>query len=115
MIVVSDSVKNSRKDRSCSEKMKLTTALLTGDKSENARITAELLGIEHAFGELTPHDKLHEIEALRSRYGETMFIGDGINDGPVLAGADVSGAMQTGSDLAIEAADMVFMNPEPNR
>lgn len=114
MIVVSDSVKKTAaKTVAALKKMNLTTALLTGDKSENARITAELLGIEHAFGELTPHDKLHEIEALRSRYGETMFIGDGINDGPVLAGADVSGAMQTGSDLAIEAADMVFMNPEP--
>lgn len=114
MIIVSDSMKKTAAKAVASlKKMKIKTALLTGDKSENARITADLLGIEHACGELTPHDKLHEIENLRKQYGEILFVGDGINDGPVLAGADVSGAMQTGSDLAIEAADMVFMNSEP--
>lgn len=114
MIIVSDSVKKTAaKTVDALKKMKLKTALLTGDKSENARITADMLGIEHACGELSPHDKLYEIENLRKQYGAIMFVGDGINDGPVLAAADFSGAMQTGSDLAIEAADMVFMNPEP--
>lgn len=114
MIIVSDSVKRTAKDAVKALKaMGIAMALLTGDKSDNARITAKSLGIDYARGGLMPDDKLHEIEQLREKYGSVMFVGDGINDGPVLAGADVGGAMQTGSDLALEAADMVLMNPEP--
>lgn len=93
--------------------MGIHTAMLTGDKPENAAITAEKLGIEYSRGGLMPEGKLEEIESLRSKYGKVMFVGDGINDGPVLAGADVGGAMQSGADLALEAADAVFMNTEP--
>ena len=60
-----------------------------------------------------PEGKLDEIGRIRKEYGAVMFVGDGINDGPVLAGADVGGAMQSGADLALEAADAVFMNSEP--
>ena len=59
---------------------------------------------------LLPQDKLNELIRLRSTYGSVMFVGDGINDAPVLAGADVGAAMGSGADAAIEAADVVFMN-----
>jgi Cd2+/Zn2+-exporting ATPase len=60
-----------------------------------------------------PDEKLAELNRIREKSGSVMFIGDGINDAPVLAGADVGGAMQSGSDIALEAADAVFMNSEP--
>ena len=91
----------------------IKTAMFTGDKKENAEIAANELGIDIVRAELLPDGKLEEIRKLRSEYGSVMFVGDGINDGPVLAGADVGGAMQSGSDLALEAADAVFMNSEP--
>ena len=93
--------------------MGIHTIMLTGDKRENASITGQRLGIETSIGELLPEDKLKKIENFRGLFGPVMFVGDGINDGPVLAGADVGGAMKTGSDLAIEAADAVFINSEP--
>ena len=113
-IIVSDTIKKTsvsaiNKLRS----MGLTTAMLTGDKKENAEAAAHELGVDILRAELLPDEKLEEIRKLRSEYGAVMFVGDGFNDGPVLAGADVGGAMQNGSDLALEAADAVFMNSEP--
>ena len=57
-----------------------------------------------------PEDKLNNLEKIRTQHGAVMFIGDGINDAPVLAGADIGAAMGSGADAAIEAADVVFMN-----
>ena len=57
-----------------------------------------------------PEDKLSELQKIREKDGSVMFVGDGINDAPVLAGADVGAAMGSGADAAIEAADVVFMN-----
>jgi len=112
-IVVSDSIKkNSEKAVRILKDMGIKTAMLTGDKAENAELTAEKLGIDYVKGELLPNGKLEEIDKIRKKYGKVMFVGDGINDGPVLAGADIGGAMQSGSDLALEAADAVFMNSE---
>lgn len=113
-IIVSDSVKKtSAAAVKALKAMGITTAMLTGDKSVNADITAKELGIDYTRGELSPEEKLGEIENIRKKFGAVMFVGDGINDGPVLAGADVGGAMQTGADLALEAADVVLMNSEP--
>ena len=113
-IVVADTFKKSAHDAVAAlNAMGIHTALLTGDKKENAHIAGKKLGVEVSKGELLPDEKLKEIEELRNVYGAVMFVGDGINDGPVLAGADVGGAMHTGSHLALEAADTVFMNPEP--
>lgn len=114
-IVVADTIKKTSHEAiSTLNAMGIHTAMFTGDKNENARITGKKLGVEVVKGELLPDEKLKEIEELRNVYGPVMFVGDGINDGPVLAGADVGGAMHTGSHLALEAADTVFMNPEPN-
>lgn len=59
---------------------------------------------------MMPQDKLNELIRIRNRNGAVMFVGDGINDAPVLAGAEVGAAMGSGADAAIEAADVVFMN-----
>lgn len=113
-IVVSDTIKKTSKDAvSRLRSLGIKTAMFTGDKKENAQLAADELGIDIVRAELLPDGKLEEIRKLRSEYGSVMFVGDGINDGPVLAGADVGGAMQSGSDLALEAADAVFMNSEP--
>ena len=113
-VVVSDTIKKTSRD--AIKKLRalgIKTAMFTGDKKENAEIAANELGIDIVRAELLPDGKLEKIRKLRSEYGSVMFVGDGINDGPVLAGADVGGAMQSGSDLALEAADAVFMNSEP--
>ena len=113
-VVVSDTIKKTSRD--AMKKLRalgIKTAMFTGDKKENAEIAANELGIDIVRAELLPDGKLEEIRKLRSEYGSVMFVGDGINNGPVLAGADVGGAMQSGSDLALEAADAVFMNSEP--
>lgn len=90
----------------------LSTALLTGDKKTGAELVAKKIGVDEVSAELLPQDKLTELNVLRNRYGSAMFVGDGINDAPVLAGADVGAAMGTGADASIEAADVVFMNSE---
>jgi len=113
-IVVSDTIKKTSASAVSRFKgMGIKTFMLTGDKSENASAAAKDIGIDSAKGDLLPDGKLAEIERIRKETGPVMFVGDGFNDGPVLAGADVGGAMQNGSDLALEAADAVFMNPEP--
>ena len=61
-----------------------------------------------------PQDKLEHLQDIRKKYGASMFVGDGINDAPVLAGADVGAAMGNGADAAIEAADVVFMTSSVN-
>mgnify|MGYP002925452960 CR=1 FL=1 len=71
---------------------------------------AKLAGVEEVHARLLPEDKLSELQEVRKEYGSVMFVGDGINDAPVLAGADVGAAMGSGADAAIEAADVVFMN-----
>ena len=94
------------------KKMNLTTAMLTGDAEASAQAVALAAGIDEVRAKLLPQDKLNELGRLRKQYGGVMFVGDGINDAPVLAGADVGAAMGSGADAAIEAADVVFMNSE---
>lgn len=113
-IIVSDSVKKTSAEAvSKLKSMGVYTAMLTGDKQGNADTVGRELGVDRVRGGLMPDEKLSELNAIRSEKGAVMFVGDGINDAPVLAGADVGGAMQSGADLALEAADAVFMNSEP--
>ncbi|MFV0466826.1 MAG: heavy metal translocating P-type ATPase [Lachnospiraceae bacterium] len=86
------------------------TAMLTGDSKESAQAVAQITGIDEVHAKLLPENKLTELQRIRETYGAAMFVGDGINDAPVLAGADVGAAMGSGADAAIEAADVVFMN-----
>lgn len=85
------------------------TVMLTGDSKESAKSIADATGIHEYYAKLLPDDKLNVLQALREKYGSVMFVGDGINDAPVLAGADCGAAMGSGADAAIEAADVVFM------
>ncbi len=87
----------------------LITAMLTGDARDSAAAVAEQTGIDEVHAQLLPQDKLEQLKEIRKRHGAVMFVGDGINDAPVLAGADVGAAMGSGADAAIEAADVVFM------
>ena len=86
------------------------TVMLTGDVAASAKYIAGEVGIQGVRAELLPQDKLEVVQSLRDDHGSVMFVGDGINDAPVLTGADVGGAMGSGADSAIEAADVVYMN-----
>ena len=88
----------------------LETVMLSGDVPAAARSVGRGLGIDRAEGGLTPEAKL---DAVRQMGTGTVFVGDGINDAPVLAGADTGIAMGTGTDIAIEAAEVVLMRPDP--
>ena len=83
--------------------------MLTGDALESAQAVAKETGIDQVHARLLPEEKLSKLQKIRSQNGAVMFVGDGINDAPVLAGADVGAAMGSGADAAIEAADVVFM------
>ena len=90
----------------------LHTAMLTGDNQATADRIAGQLGLHSVYAKLLPDEKLQALQSLRQQHGAAMFVGDGINDAPVLAGADVGAAMGTGADAAIEAADVVFMTSQ---
>lgn len=90
--------------------MGLHTVMLTGDAKDSAEAVAAKAGIDEVHAKLLPQDKLAMLSKVREEKGSVMFVGDGINDAPVLAGADVGAAMGSGADAAIEAADAVFMN-----
>lgn len=87
----------------------LAPAMLTGDNIKSATAVASASGIPKIRAGLLPEDKVTALNELRDELGSVMFVGDGINDAPVLAGADVGAAMGSGADAAIEAADVVFM------
>ena len=112
-IIISDTVKEDAKDAIAAvKKQGIITAMLTGDAQESADAVAKETGIDEVHAKLLPEDKLSELKKIRENHGAVMFVGDGINDAPVLAGADVGAAMGSGADAAIEAADVVFMNSE---
>jgi Cu+-exporting ATPase len=87
----------------------VTPVLLTGDNEATAQSIAAQAGIAEARGNLLPQDKLDAVQALQQRLGPTGMAGDGINDAPALAAADVGIAMGTGSDAAIESAGVTLV------
>ena len=95
------------------------TVMLTGDRAEVAKAVAEKLGLDEFHGKLLPEDKVNKVERLlgeTSEKGKLAFVGDGINDAPVLTRADIGIAMGAmGSDAAIEAADIVLMDDKPSK
>lgn len=94
----------------------ITPVMLTGDNALTAQTMAAQAGITDVHADLLPEDKLRAIQALRQQHGPTAMCGDGINDAPALAQADLGIAMGAiGSDIAMEAADIVVMNDQLDR
>ena len=110
-MLISDTIKPDAKNAIASlKKLGLHTVMLTGDSEDSAQAVGKEVGIDEIYAKLLPEDKLNALKKIRQEHGTVMFVGDGINDAPVLAGADVGAAMGSGADAAIEAADAVFMN-----
>ncbi|MBE6917093.1 MAG: cadmium-translocating P-type ATPase [Ruminococcaceae bacterium] len=109
-ITLGDTIKNDASEAvSQLHRMNIHTAILTGDGEVASQAIGKELGIDSVYARLLPEQKLETLQQLRKTHGSVMFVGDGINDAPVLSGADVGAAMGSGADAAIEAADVVFM------
>src|SRR5690554_4445368 len=92
----------------------LKTAMISGDNQQTAESIARQLGIDEVYGGVLPEGKVAKIKELRERFGVVAFVGDGINDAPALVEADAGIAVGSGTDVAIEAADVVLMNTNLN-
>ena len=116
-VVISDSLKNDAVDAIAKLNQKgIKTVMLTGDNKYAAGAIAAKLGINEHYAELLPENKVEHIERLLGKEHKVAFVGDGINDAPVLARADVGIAMGAlGSDAAIETADVVLMTDSPSK
>ena len=112
-ITIADTIKENAKSAVSQLKAAgFTPIMLTGDSEASAKAVAEAVGIDEIHAGLLPQEKLERLQAIQAAGGGAMFVGDGINDAPVLAGADVGAAMGSGADAAIEAADVVFMTSD---
>lgn len=117
LFAVADTIKDSSKGAITELKdLGVTPVMLTGDNVATAKALAFQAGIDDARGNLLPEDKLTAIKDMQQRYGATGMSGDGINDAPALAQADIGFAMGgMGTDIAMEAADVVIMNDDLRR
>jgi len=91
----------------------IRSVMLTGDAAGVARAVAEELGLDEWQGPVKPEDKSGRVEALRAGGRTVAMVGDGINDAPALAAADIGVAMGTGTDIAMETAGITLMRPDP--
>ena len=113
-LAIADSLKPTAK--SAFEQLKnmgIKTILLSGDNKNSAHYIGEILGADEIHSEVLPTQKAEIIEKIKKEYGNTLMVGDGINDAPALTAADVGCAIGTGSDIAIESADIVLMKSDP--
>ena len=96
--------------------MNVKTTMLSGDKTSVVKFVAEKLGIDNAFGDLLPEDKVNKVKAIKDRNETVAFVGDGVNDAPVVALSNVGIAMGgLGSDATIETADVVIQDDKPSK
>ena len=116
-ITIADSIKEDAAETV--KKLKdlgVKATMLSGDKSTVVKTVAEKLGIQNAFGDLLPEDKVNKVKEIKSRNETVAFVGDGVNDAPVVALSDVGIAMGgLGSDATIETADVVIQDDKPSR
>lgn len=98
------------------KKLNIKTTMLSGDKTAVVKEVAQKIGVENAFGDLLPEDKVEKVKAIKAQNETVAFIGDGVNDAPVVALSDVGMAMGgLGSDATIETADVVIQDDQPSK
>ncbi|UKB84360.1 cadmium-translocating P-type ATPase [Chryseobacterium sp. MEBOG06] len=116
-ITIADSIKaDARETVDKLHKMNVKATMLSGDKSTVVKYVADQLGIDSAFGDLLPEDKVNKVKEIKAGNQTVAFVGDGVNDAPVVALSDVGIAMGgLGSDATIETADVVIQDDKPSK
>ncbi len=114
-IIIADEIKeDAQRTIQTLHKLNVKTTMLSGDKSTVVHEVAAKLGIDNAFGDLLPQDKVEKVNLIKARNESVAFVGDGVNDAPVVAVSDVGLAMGgLGSDATIETADVVIQDDNP--
>lgn len=111
IIAVADPIKSSTPEAIAAlHQLGLKVAMITGDNARTAQAIARQLGIDEVIAEVLPAGKVEAVRNLKTAHGYVAFVGDGINDAPALAEADVGLAIGTGTDIAVESADVVLMS-----
>ncbi|MEX6091609.1 copper-translocating P-type ATPase [Raoultella planticola] len=111
IIAVADPIKSSTPIAiNALHQLGLKVAMITGDNANTANAIARQLGIDEVVAEVLPEGKVEAVRRLKESYGKVAYVGDGINDAPALAVADIGLAIGTGTDIAVESADVVLMS-----
>ncbi len=116
-ITIADSIKEDSKETIVLlNELNVKPTMLSGDKTSVVKYVAEQLGIDNAYGDLLPEDKVNKVKEIKAKKETVAFVGDGVNDAPVIALSDVGIAMGgLGSDATIETADVVIQDDKPSK